>query len=168
MPGAILQGNVWKFGDDINTDIISPAEYMDKSYEEIGKHAMEGVYKGFSDAIQSGDFIVAGKNFGSGSSRETAQIALKYAGVGGIIAKEFARIFFRNCINTGLPVVVFKDTEKIQQGDRLEINLYTGEIKNLSRNETYYGSKLPDHVLEIVKAGGLKQYLKLKLNGSAM
>jgi 3-isopropylmalate/(R)-2-methylmalate dehydratase small subunit len=167
MSGAILQGNAWKFGDDINTDIISPAKYMDKSYEEIGKHAMEGIYEGFADTINKGDFIVAGKNFGSGSSRETAQIALKYAGVGAIIAKEFARIFFRNCINTGLPVIVFKDTEKIAQGDRLEINLYTGEIKNLSKNEIYYGSKLPGHVIEIVKAGGLKQYLKLELNKHA-
>ena len=99
MKSQILRGKVWKFGDDINTDIISPGEYMDASYEEIGKHAMERAFPGFADTIEKGDIIVAGKNFGPGSSRETAQIALLYAGVGGVIAKDFARIFFRNCIN---------------------------------------------------------------------
>src|SRR5699024_7061400 len=86
-----IKGKVWKFGDDINTDIISPGEYMDASYEEIGKHAMERAYPGFADAIEKGDIIVAGSNFGPGSSRETAQIALKYAGVGGVIAQSLDR-----------------------------------------------------------------------------
>ena len=111
MKSQIIRGKVWKFGDDINTDIISPGEYMDASYEEIGKHAMERAFPGFADAIEQGDIIVAGKNFGPGSSRETAQIALLYAGVGGVIAKDFARIFFRNCINVGFPVVTFDGTE---------------------------------------------------------
>ena len=155
-----IHGKVWTFGDDINTDIISPGEYMDASYEEIGKHAMERAYPGFADAIEKGDIIVAGHNFGPGSSRETAQIALLYAGVGGVIAKDFARIFFRNCINVGFPVVTFADTEKLHQGDEIEVDLLSGEIKNITTGEVFYGSKLPEHVLSIVEDGGLKNHLK--------
>ena len=155
-----IKGKVWKFGDDINTDIISPGEYMDASYEEIGKHAMERAYPGFADAIEKGDIIVAGKNFGPGSSRETAQIALKYAGVGGVIAQSFARIFFRNCINVGFPVVTLADTSELNQGDEIQVDLLTGEIKDLTTGKTYYGSKLPEHVLSIVEDGGLKNHLK--------
>lgn len=157
---SIITGKVWKFGDDINTDIISPAEYMDASYEVIGRHAMERAYKGFSDAVNKGDIIVAGRNFGSGSSRETAQIALLYAGIGAVVAKDFARIFFRNSINAGLPVISFEFTEKISHGDSISINLITGEIENLSNGENYQGSRLPEYVLSIVEAGGLKNYLK--------
>ena len=155
-----IRGKVWKFGDDINTDIISPGEYMDASYEEIGKHAMERAYPGFSDAIEKGDIIVAGENFGPGSSRETAQIALLYAGVGGVIAKSFARIFFRNCINVGFPAVTFSETEKLNQGDEIIVDLQNGTIENLTTGQTYHGSRLPDHVLGIVEDGGLRNHLK--------
>lgn len=155
-----ITGKVWSFGDDINTDIISPGEYMDASYEEIGKHAMERAFSGFADAISPGDIIVAGKNFGSGSSRETAQIALKYAGVGAVIAKDFARIFFRNCINVGMPVVTFAETEQLKQGDEIRVNLLSGEIEDLTTGKTYQGSRLPEHVLAIVEDGGLKEHLK--------
>lgn len=155
-----IRGKVWKFGDDINTDIISPGEYMDASYKEIGKHAMERAYPGFSDAIEKGDIIVAGENFGPGSSRETAQIALLYAGVGGVIAKSFARIFFRNCINVGFPAVTFSETEKLNQGDEIIVDLQNGTIENLTTGQTYHGSRLPDHVLSIVEDGGLRNHLK--------
>ncbi|MEA4946016.1 MAG: 3-isopropylmalate dehydratase [Oscillospiraceae bacterium] len=157
---SVIRGKVWKFGDDINTDIISPGEYMDASYEVIGKHAMERVYPGFADAISRGDILVAGKNFGSGSSRETAQIALLYAGVGAVIAKDFARIFFRNCINVGLPVATFAETEKLNQGDEIRVDLLSGEIEDLTTGETFHGSRLPEHVLAIVRDGGLKEHLK--------
>jgi 3-isopropylmalate/(R)-2-methylmalate dehydratase small subunit len=160
MPGNILSGRVWRFGDDINTDIISPAEYMDKSYEEIGRHLFDRVHPGFADAIAKGDFVVAGRNFGAGSSRETAQIALKYAGVGAVIAKSYARIFFRNCINVGLPVMTFGGTDELKQGNLLEIDLLEGEIRDLTEGKRYQGSKLPDHVLEIVREGGLKNHLR--------
>ena len=163
---AEITGKVWKFGDDINTDIISPGEYMDASYEEIGKHAMERAFPGFADAIARGDIIVAGKNFGSGSSRETAQIALKYAGVGAVIAKDFARIFFRNCINVGMPVVTFDHTEDLAQGDEIRVNLLSGEIEDLTNGKTYQGSRLPEHVLAIVEDGGLKEHLKKTLKKS--
>ena len=158
-----IKGKVWKFGDDINTDIISPGEYMDASYEEIGKHAMERAYPGFADAIEQGDIIVAGSNFGPGSSRETAQIALKYAGVGGVIAQSFARIFFRNCINVGFPVVTLADTSGLNQGDEIVVDLLNGTIEDLTTGKTYQGSKLPEHVLSIVEDGGLKEHLKKTL-----
>lgn len=163
MKSQIIRGKVWKFGDDINTDIISPGEYMDASYEEIGKHAMERAYPGFADAIEKGDIIVAGKNFGPGSSRETAQIALLYAGVGGVIAKDFARIFFRNCINVGFPVVTFADTDELNQGDEIVVDLLSGRIENVTTGKVHFGSRLPEHVLSIVEDGGLKNHLKKTL-----
>lgn len=163
MKSQILRGKVWKFGDDINTDIISPGEYMDASYEEIGKHAMERAFPGFADAIEQGDIIVAGKNFGPGSSRETAQIALLYAGVGGVIAKDFARIFFRNCINVGFPVVTFDGTDELNQGDEIVVDLLSGRIGNITTGKVYFGSRLPQHVLSIVEDGGLKNHLKKTL-----
>ncbi len=139
---------------------------MDASYEVIGQHAMERAYPGFAQAIAPGDIIVAGGNFGSGSSRETAQIALKYAGVGAVIAKSFARIFFRNCINVGFPVVTFADTDALQQGDEITVDLLTGEIQDLTTGKTYQGSRLPEHVLSIVADGGLKNHLKKTLKKS--
>lgn len=163
MKSQIIRGKVWKFGDDINTDIISPGEYMDASYEEIGKHAMERAFPGFADAIEPGDIIVAGNNFGPGSSRETAQIALLYAGVGGVIAKDFARIFFRNCINVGFPVVTFDGTDELNQGDEIVVDLLSGRIENITTGKVYFGSRLPQHVLSIVEDGGLKNHLKKTL-----
>ena len=163
MKSQILRGKVWKFGDDINTDIISPGEYMDASYEEIGKHAMERAFPGFADTIEKGDIIVAGKNFGPGSSRETAQIALLYAGVGGVIAKDFARIFFRNWLNLGFPVVTFDGTDELNQGDEIVVDLLSGRIENITTGKVYFGSRLPQHVLSIVEDGGLKNHLKKTL-----
>ena len=163
MKSQIIRGKVWKFGDDINTDIISPGEYMDASYEEIGKHAMERAYPGFANAIEKGDIIVAGKNFGPGSSRETAQIALLYAGVGGVIAKDFARIFFRNCINVGFPVVTFADTDELNQGDEIVVDLLSGRIEDVTTGKVHFGSRLPEHVLSTVEDGGLKNHLKKTL-----
>ncbi len=156
----VITGRVWKFGDNINTDIISPAEYMDASYEVIGQHAMERVAPDFSQNIEKGDIVVAGKNFGSGSSRETAQIALLYAGVGAVIAKDYARIFFRNCINVGLPVITFADTDKLSQGDRIRVDLLSGRIEDLTTGEVFQGSRLPEHVMAIVQDGGLLAHLK--------
>lgn len=160
MPGMILRGRVWSFGDNINTDIISPAEYMDQSYEVMGEHVLERAAPGFAGQISPGDFVVAKDNFGSGSSRETAQIALKYAGVGAVVAQSFARIFFRNCINVGLPVITYPDTGVFRQGDELEIDFLRGKIRNLTDGKAYEGSRLPEHVLGIVEAGGLKNYLR--------
>ena len=161
-----IRGNVWKYGNNINTDIISPPQYMELSYAEMAQHTMEGVDPEFSKKIKPGDILVAGANFGSGSSRETAPIALKLAGVGCIIAKFYARIFFRNAINIGLPVVECQDVDKIQEGDQLEVDLQNGKIINLTRQEEYQGSILPEHIMEIVDLGGLVPYLAQKLQAN--
>ena len=161
-----IRGNVWKYGNNINTDIISPPQYMELSYAEMAQHSMEGVDPEFSKKIKPGDILVAGANFGSGSSRETAPIALKLAGVGCIIAKFYARIFFRNAINIGLPVVECQDVDKIQEGDQLEVDLQNGKIINLTRQEEYQGSILPGHIMEIVDLGGLVPYLAQKLQAN--
>ena len=164
---SVITGKVWKFGDDINTDIISPAEYMDASYEVIGKHAMERAFPGFADAIARGDIIVAGKNFGSGSSRETAQIALIYAGVGAVIAKDFARIFFRNCINVGLPVVNFADTDKLNQGDEIRVDFLSGVIEDLTTGKRFTAAPFPPFIQKIIAVGGIENFVREKIAGKA-
>lgn len=163
MSEYIIRGRVHKFGDNINTDIISPAQYMELSYAEMGAHAMEGADPEFSKKVCPGDIIVAGENFGSGSSRETAPIALKEAGVGAVVSEFFARIFYRNAINIGLPVFESNLVEKIESGDELEINPLTGIIKNFSKNEEYQCSVLPDHIINLIKTGGLVKALEERL-----
>lgn len=163
MSEYIIKGRVHKFGDNINTDIISPAQYMELSYAEMAAHAMEGADPDFSKKICPGDIIVAGQNFGSGSSRETAPIALRESGVGAVVSEFFARIFYRNAINIGLPVVESDLIDKIEDGDELEINPLTGVIKNFTKNEEYQCSVLPAHIMSLIKAGGLVKTLEEKL-----
>ncbi|EAX46369.1 3-isopropylmalate dehydratase, small subunit [Thermosinus carboxydivorans Nor1] len=158
----ILQGNVLKYGDNINTDLISPPQYLEKSLEIIAQHAMEGIDEQFTKKIKPGDILVAGANFGPGSSRETAPIALKMAGVGAIVAKFFARIFYRNAINIGLPVLECQEVDRIRDGDTIAINLQTGEIANKTTGETYKATPLSEPVMEILSAGGLIPYLEKK------
>jgi 3-isopropylmalate dehydratase small subunit len=159
----VIRGRAWKFGDNINTDIISPGQYMSLPVEQQEPHAMEAIDPDFAKKVQPGDIIVAGHNFGSGSSRETAQMVLKHLQIGGIIATSFARIFFRNSINVGLPVIELKDTSTIREGDELEIHLLAGRVRNLTQNVEYETAKLPKHLLEMVQLGGLEPYLAKKL-----
>ena len=159
MNNKIIQGKVHKFGDNINTDFINPAQYMELSMEEMVKHAMEGANPNFSKNVKKGDILVAGINFGSGSSRETAPMVIKESGVSVIIAKSFARIFYRNAINIGLRVLVCPETDEISEGDELEIDLNLGLIRNLSNNKTHNCDKLPDNILEMVNDGGLIEHL---------
>ncbi|MEM2101926.1 MAG: 3-isopropylmalate dehydratase small subunit [Candidatus Bathyarchaeia archaeon] len=161
---TIVKGKTWKLGDDINTDLILPGPYLTmRDTKQMMQHVLEGVIPGFAEKIQKGEIIVAGKNFGSGSSREIAPLLLKRLGVGAVVAESFARIFFRNAINIGLPVIECKGiAEKIKDGDVLEINLETGEIKNVSRKENYAGTRLPKFLLEIIEAGGALQRLKTR------
>jgi len=159
----IIRGRVWKYGDNINTDIISPGQYMSLPVEKQAEHAMEAIDSTFSQKIKAGDILVAGSNFGSGSSRETAQMVLKHHKIGAIVATSFARIFYRNSINVGLPVVEI-DTSVIQEGDDLEIDLLIGKVINRSQGTEYKGTKLPEHLIEMVKMGGLEPYLAKKLN----
>jgi len=151
-----LPPNVWKFGDDIDTDAIIPGKYLTiNKPDELAKHAFEGVRPEFSRGVKEGDIIVAGFNFGCGSSREHAPLALKGAKVKCIIAKSFARIFFRNAINIGLPLLECPDTDKIGEEDNIEVDFESGLITNTTRNQTYQATPLPDFVRGIVDAGGL-------------
>lgn len=156
-------GKALKFGDNINTDIISPPQYMELSVAEASKYAMSAVDPTFSTRIKKGDIVVAGANFGSGSSRETSPLALKHLGVGAIVAKFFARIFYRNAINLGIPVIECEETEKISDNDDISIDLANGIIINYTKNETYRCSKIPSHIMVLINDGGLVPFLKQTL-----
>jgi 3-isopropylmalate/(R)-2-methylmalate dehydratase small subunit len=159
----IIKGIVHKFGNDINTDDIIAAKYLITTDEkELGKHCMENIAGDFSGRVNKGDIIVAGKNFGCGSSREHAPRALKGCGIASVVAKSFSGIFFRNAINIGLPFLECAQTDKISDNDLLEIDLTSGIIKNLSKNETYQTIAFPEFLQEIVKQGGLMNYIKNK------
>lgn len=161
-----IKGSAWKFGDNIDTDVIIPARYLNTSDpEELAKHIMEGIDSTFSTKIKKGDIIVAGKNFGCGSSREHAPIAIKAAGISAVIAKSFARIFYRNAFNIGLPIFESADApEKIREHDELEIDADNGIIKNLSKNEQYNVMPIPPFMQELISAGGLIEWTKKKLH----
>ena len=161
---TVLKGRVLKCGDNINTDIIAPPQYMELSIADSAKYTMTAIDPDFPSKVQMGDILVAGVNFGSGSSRETAPLALKYLGVGAIVACFFARIFYRNAINLGIPVIECKDANKISEGDFIEINVEQGLIKNISKGEEYICSKIPPHIQKLINDGGLVAYLKNTIN----
>ncbi|MBP7055640.1 MAG: 3-isopropylmalate dehydratase small subunit [Candidatus Omnitrophica bacterium] len=156
------KGKAYKFGNDINTDEIIPARYLntiDKA--ELAKHCMEDADKDFASKVKAGDIIVAGKNFGCGSSREHAPISIKAAGVSCVIAESFARIFFRNAINIGLPIIESKEAaDGIKDGDIVEVDIKAGVIKNRSTKETFKIEKYPPFMQRIVSSGGLMESLK--------
>lgn len=157
-----IRGKVFrKYRADINTDEIIPAVYLDTtSSEELAKHCMEGIDKEFADSIEKGDIIVADKNFGCGSSREHAPMAIKACGVSCIIAKSYARIFYRNAINIGLPIFECEKIDEIKQGDILEIEPETGKIKNLSTHQEYTTTSFPQFMQKLIEVGGLMEYVK--------
>lgn len=161
----IFRGNVHRFGDDINTDDIIAAKYLiSTDAEELGSHCMETIAPDFVKKVKKGDIIVAGKNFGCGSSREHAPLAIKGCGVVCVVAESFARIFFRNSINIGLPIIEIKDTSEIKNGDVLEIVLEKGIIKNLSNHKTFNSGNFPEFMQEIINAGGLIKYVQNSSN----
>ena len=155
---------VWRYQDHIDTDVIIPARYLNISNpEELAEHAMEDIDTTFAGNVQVGDIIVAGKNFGCGSSREHAPLVLKVKGVQCVIAEDFARIFYRNAINIGLPVIEMP-TADFASGDELEVNLAAGWIKNKSKNWEYQIKPLPEFIQKIVQAGGLVEHIKGSAN----
>ncbi|MGB9643119.1 MAG: 3-isopropylmalate dehydratase small subunit [Candidatus Ratteibacteria bacterium] len=159
----IIKGKVWKFGDHINTDDIIAARYLNTTdVKELASHCMETIFPDFSKKIEKGDIIVAGENFGCGSSREHAPLAIKECGISVVVAKSFARIFFRNAINIGLPIIETRFVEQISQGDILEINLDSGTIVNLTKKKTGTFMKFPDFLQQIIKSGGLMSWVKEK------
>ena len=157
----IIKGKVHKFNDDINTDDIIAAKYLvSTDAQELGKHCMETINPNFSQAVSFGDIIVAGKNFGCGSSREHAPLAIKGCGVSAVIAKSFAAIFFRNAINIGLPFLESLDVDKINDGDIIAIDLTSGVIKNITQDKNYKTQAFPEFLQQIVESGGLINYIK--------
>jgi 3-isopropylmalate/(R)-2-methylmalate dehydratase small subunit len=162
MADIILKGSVHKYGSNVNTDEIIPARYLNSSEPSVlAKYCMEDIDKDFVKKVKKGDIIAAENNFGCGSSREHAPIAIKAAGVSAVIANSFARIFFRNAINIGLPILESPEAVKaIKNGDTVEINLNKGIIKNLTKNEQYQAQPFPEFMQKIIKAGGLLGYIK--------
>ena len=157
----ILEGNAHVFGDHINTDYIISGKYKSRltDLNEMAKHIMEDIRPDFYNEIEPGNFIVGGLNFGCGSSREAAAWVIKKAGIAAVLAKDFARIFFRNAINVGVPVLRL-DTGSIQEGDRLKVDLDAGSIENLTRGGVLTTKPLPPFIQKIVDAGGMENYLK--------
>ena len=155
-------GRVFKYGDNVDTDVIIPARYLNTSDpKELAAHCMEDIDLDFANEVQEGDIIVANKNFGCGSSREHAPIAIKESGISCVIASTFARIFYRNAINIGLPILECDQSVKsIEAGDKLEVNFDTGVIKNLTKNEEYQGQAFPEFMQKIINSNGLIGYIK--------
>lgn len=154
------KGKAWKFGDDINTDLIIPARYLNTSDPaELALHCMEDEDADFAGKISKGDVIVAGKNFGCGSSREHAPISIKALGISCVIARSFARIFFRNAFNIGLPICETGDVDRIREGDEIEVDPVHGVIRNLSRKEEYGTQPISEFMQELIRSGGLMEYV---------
>jgi len=165
----ILKGRVWKFGDDVDTDVIIPVQYCSTTDpQEFGRHCMEGIERDFHEKVKRGDIMVARKNFGCGSSREPAPLAIKATGISCIIAKTFARIFYRNAFNVGLPLLECADApDRIEEGHEIEVNLDTGEIRDLHLGQSFQAKPIPSFMQDLLRDGGLMNHLakKLKLRG---
>jgi 3-isopropylmalate/(R)-2-methylmalate dehydratase small subunit len=164
----ILKGKVYKYGADVNTDVIIPARYLNVSDpDKLAKHCMEDIDKNFLKTVKPGDIIMATSNFGCGSSREHAPIAIKASGVSCVIADTFARIFFRNAINIGLPVLECPEAvANTKHGDTLEVDLAVGKIKNITSGKSFTAAPYPPFMSELISAGGLIEYTKKRLAGA--
>jgi 3-isopropylmalate dehydratase small subunit len=165
---STFEGRVWKFGDDVNTDLIIPGRYLHRyDSEHLAAHAMEGANKAFASEVRQGDIIVAGRNFGCGSSREQAAIAIKAAGISAVLAKSFARIFYRNAVNLGLNVLVSENASDVfEDGDTATLDIIAGVLTSSDSSKKATAEKVPDHVLAILRAGGLVPCLKDRLEKS--
>lgn len=165
-----IRGKVWKFADNIDTDAIIPARYLNTSDpKELAKHVMEDADNDFPTKVKEGDIIVAGKNFGCGSSREHAPIAIKAAGIQAVIAKSFARIFFRNAFNIGLPIFEVPELiDETMEGDEIEIDMDSGKVVNLTRDRKYSTKPIPSFMQELIKAGGLVEWTKRRLTAEVI
>jgi len=161
-----INGKVWTFGKDIDTDLIIAARYLNTSDpKELAKHVMEDADPNFVNKMNKGDIIVADENFGCGSSREHAPIALKTAGVGAVIAPTFARIFYRNAFNMGLPIFELKESSQIKEGDEVSIDMNAGTVTNKTTGKTYDFTPIPEFMQELIDAGGLMNFAQNELKG---
>ena len=153
----------WVFGDNIDTDVIAPGRYMKFGVEKIAPHCFEAVLPEFARSVQPGDVVVAGRNFGAGSSREQAPAALKHLGIAALVAESFAGLFYRNALNLGLPAVVCAQAKAIRHGDRVRVDAETGRISNLTTGETLACEAIPPHLMQMVRDGGLLAHLEKRL-----
>ena len=163
----IFEGTVHKYGRDVDTDVIIPARYLTTNDPaELAEHCMEDIDAGFVTSVQPGDIIVAHENFGCGSSREHAPVAIKASGISVVVASSFARIFYRNAINTGLPIVVCPEAAReAQAGDRLRVDLVAGTVENLTQGKRYDAEAFPPFMQELIDRGGLLEYVKSRVGG---
>ena len=161
---ADFQGTIWRYGDNVDTDVIIPARYLAiADMAELAEHAMEDIDTTFAPNVNAGEIMVAGKNFGCGSSREHAPAVIKEKGISCIVADSFARIFFRNAINIGLPVIeIGEAVDRIQEGHEIAVEMATGVVHNVTTGESYQGTALPQFVQNIAKAGGLVNFAKTR------
>lgn len=157
----IFRGSVWLFDNDVDTDVIIPVQHCHGTPSELAKHCMEGIDPNFSEKVCAGDIIIAGTNFGCGSSREPAPIAIKAAGISCIIARSFARIFYRNAFNVGLPLLESSEIPAIiKEGDELEVDLDAGSIRSLVLNKTFKATPIPPFMQELIRDGGLLKHIR--------
>lgn len=162
---AAIAGRAWVFGDDVDTDALAPGLYMKGGIETLAAHCLEALDPGFAAGAAPGDIVVAGRNFGMGSSREQAAMALKELQVGAVVAESFARIFFRNAVNLALPVLTCADARTVAPGDRLRLDPLSGALENETRGRTLACDPLPDRLLALIADGGLLPHLKKRLHG---
>ncbi len=159
----MLRGHAWVFGDSIDTDLIAPGAYLKFAPEEMAVHCLETVAPDFAKQVRQNDLVVAGDNFGLGSSREQAAQCLKFLGVDCVLAKSFARIFYRNALNLGLPALVLDDADQVSQGDKLEVDIETGQVRNLTTGANYACPPIPGHLLPMLRDGGLIAHLQKRI-----
>ncbi len=161
-----IKGRVWKFGDHIDTDVMTSGKYLNLPMEEMKKYVFEAIRSEFAQEVKPGDIIVAGRNFGCGSSRETAPAALKTLGIGAVVAESFARIFYRNAIAIGLPAIICpKVGELLNDGDEAEVSFTDGKISNRASKHFFYFTPFPDEMLRILECGGIEGLLKQFIEG---
>lgn len=156
-------GTAWVFGDGVDTDVMAPGLYFKSPLEVMARHCMAAIAPAFAGGVAPGDIVVAGRNFGIGSAREQAPMALQHLGVGAILAESYGRIFYRNALNFGIPTLIFPQAGDIHAGDRLRVDPLAGRIENLTQECGYTVAGLPEHLLAIVAAGGLMPYLKQRI-----
>jgi len=160
---STLTGRAWVFGDAVNTDVMAPGLYFKAPIAELARHCMEAIDPEFAANVRPGDIVVGGWNFGVGSAREQAPMALRHLGIGAILAASYGRIFYRNALNFGIPTLIFPKAAEINRGDRLQVDPIAGVLENLNTDKRYSVAALPEHLMAMVAAGGLMPYLKQRL-----
>jgi len=160
---SIATGKAWVFGDEINSDVMAPGIYFKESNEIMASHCLEAVDPNFAHKVQPGDIVVGGRNFGIGSAREQAALSFRHLKVGAILAKSFARIFYRNALNFGVPALIFPEASDVRAGDMLSVNAVTGKVENLTSKKNYVVDSIPQHLMDMIQAGGLMPHLKKRL-----